>query len=98
MIQIAGEELIIELPHREPSFKRASLVARTLFDHSSGGQLIGRFDAAGPGQGYGRRLVGGSTVLPFFCPGDQRSKLRHPLGEFRSSAGMMPPSGAKTMP
>ncbi len=67
MSQIAGEELIIELPHREPSFNRASLVARTLFDHFSGGQLIGRFDAADPGQGYGRRLVGGSTVLAFFA-------------------------------
>ncbi len=86
MSQIAGEELIIELPHREPSFNRASLVARTLFDHFSGGQLIGRFDAADPGQGYGRRLVGGSTVLAFL-PRRERSKLRHPLGEFRSTCG-----------
>jgi hypothetical protein len=86
MIQIAGEELIIELPHREPSFNRASLVGRTLFDRSSGGQLIGRFDAADPGQGYGRRFVGGPPCWPF-CPGDERSKLRHPLGEFRSTCG-----------
>jgi len=70
MSQIAGEELIIELPHREPSFNRASLVARTLFDHSSGGQLIGRFDAAGPGQGVRQAPRWRVHRVGFFCPGE----------------------------